>query len=211
MALNANAIITLAEAKAQLNLSSGDVSADTQIESWINESSSIVEDYCGRKIVVQSVSGEILDGDGSRFLYPKYFPVTQLSTETSPTTSQKLSALQYRDTPDSTWTDFEDNINYLFIRSDKPFIESYETAFPLGIQNIKISYKAGFSTVPSDIKKVVLEMVQIWRSESIIGENSLGKSQTNLNAMGGNMNVSFLDMDKRWKVVLDRYRIISME
>jgi hypothetical protein len=208
MALNANAIVTLAEAKAQLNVV--DSSMDTTIESWINESSAVIEDYTGRKFAVQSVTGEIQDGDGSRFLYPKYYPITQLSTETTPSTAQKLAALQYRDTPTSTWTNVEDEINYIFLNTNKPFIELYRKTFDVGVENIKISYKAGFSTVPSDIKKVCVEMVQMWYNEYKGGGDALGKSTSSQTSMGGNFNVTWMDVDARWKLVLDRYRTITI-
>lgn len=205
MALNQNAIVTLAETKTQLGVE--DSSLDATIETWINETSSIIEEYCQRKFVVQSISNEIHDGDGGNILYPRYFPIVQLSTEDSPDETQKLKALQYRDSPDSSWTDIETNINHIFLDTNKPYIELYDATFYLGKQNIKISYKAGYSTVPSEVKKVALEMVQIWYNEHKGGGDTLGKQGSTQSQAGGNFNVTWNDVHQRWGKILDKYRV----
>ena len=210
MALNANAIVTLAEAKLQLNITTSNTNEDTMLEAWINETSQEVEDYCQRKFVVQSVSSEYHNGDGSRFLYPKYFPVTQLSTETTPTSSDTLGALQYRDTPDSSWTNIETDTDHIFYGTDIPYIELYDTTFPSGRRNIKISYKAGYSTVPADVKKVVLEKIQIRWNTSGNGGNLLGYSNLNQSEPSGNISSTIISLEDKWNKILDRYRIYNM-
>ncbi len=214
MALNSNAIVTLAEAKAQMKLVDTNTNEDATFEGYINEISSAVELYCKRKFVSQSITSELHDGSGGRFLYPRYFPIQQLSTESSPTTAQKLASLQYRDTPDSTWTDIEDNINNIFIEtgddSCRPYIELYDTYFPVGRRNITVSYKAGYTTVPSDIKMAVLEMIQMRWNEAKRGNDWLGQGNINASQSGNSFSTSLITLDKRWKMVLDRYRVPSM-
>ncbi len=214
MALNSNAIVTLAEAKAQMKLVDTNTQEDATFEGYINEISSAVELYCKRKFVSQSITSELHDGSGGRFLYPRYFPIQQLSTESSPTTAQKLASLQYRDTPDSTWTDIEDNINNIFIEtgddSCRPYIELYDTYFPVGRRNITVSYKAGYTTVPSDVKMAVLEMIQMRWNEAKRGNDWLGQGNINASQSGNSFSTSLITLDKRWKMVLDRYRVPSM-
>ena len=214
MALNSNAIVTLAEAKAQMKLVDTNTNEDATFEGYINEISSAVELYCKRKFVSQSITSELHDGSGGRFLYPRYFPIQQLSTESSPTTAQKLASLQYRDTPDSTWTDIEDNINNIFIEtgddSCRPYIELYDTYFPVGRRNITVSYKAGYTTVPSDVKMAVLEMIQMRWNEAKRGNDWLGQGNINASQSGNSFSTSLITLDKRWKMVLDRYRVPSM-
>lgn len=214
MALNSNAIVTLAEAKAQMKLVDSNTNEDATFEGYINEISSAVELYCKRKFVSQSITSELHDGSGGRFLYPRYFPIQQLSTESSPTTAQKLASLQYRDTPDSTWTDIEDNINNIFIEtgddSCRPYIELYDTYFPVGRRNITVSYKAGYTTVPSDVKMAVLEMIQMRWNEAKRGNDWLGQGNINASQSGNSFSTSLITLDKRWKMVLDRYRVPSM-
>jgi hypothetical protein len=214
MALNSNAIVTLAEAKAQMKLVDTNTNEDATFEGYINEISSAVELYCKRKFVSQSITSELHDGSGGRFLYPRYFPIQQLSTASAPTTEQKLASLQYRDTPDSTWMDIEDNINNIFIEtgddSCRPYIELYDTYFPVGRRNITVSYKAGYTTVPSDVKMAVLEMIQMRWNEAKRGNDWLGQGNINASQSGNSFSTSLITLDKRWKMVLDRYRVPSM-
>jgi hypothetical protein len=207
MSLNANAIVTLAEAKTQLNVV--DSGMDATLETWINESSNVVEEYTERKIVSQAVT-EYHDGDGSHYLYPEYYPIVQLSSASTPSDSDKLGALQYRTSPDSSWTNIETDVDHIFVDLIRPYIELYDTIFPVGKRNIKLVYKAGYATVPSEIKKVVLEMVQMVYNEHKGGGDSLGKSNSTNSQAGGNFNTSWIDMDSRWKKVLDRYRVPSL-
>lgn len=208
MALADYAIVSLAEAKYQLAIGQSDTTDDTEIENFIDEVSAYVEDYTGRKVVVQSVSNEIHDGDGTAKLYPVYFPVTQLSTEASPTDAQKLAALQYRDSPDSSWTDIETDIDHVFVDTRRPFIQLYDTVFPLGTRNVKISYKAGFTGVPLDeIKRVVLEMVHMAWMHHRGGQNTLGMQSSSSSGMGTNVSNGWKDMRPEWKEVLDRFRV----
>jgi hypothetical protein len=211
MALAAYAIVSLAEARAQFSIGASDTDKDAFLEVLIDQCSAKVEDYCGRKIVVQSVSGEIHDGDGSQKLYTLHFPVTQLSTETAPTDAQKLAALQYRTSPDGSWTDIASDIDHVFIDSRNPFIELWQDSFPIGRRNVKVSYKAGFTGVDLDpIKRIVLEMVQIGYDEGKAGNNHLGIQSSGENGAGTSFSTSYLDLTPKWKSVLDRYRIRRM-
>lgn len=214
MALNSNAIVTLAEAKAQMKLVDTNTNEDATFEAYINEISSAVELYCKRKFVSQSITSELHDGNGGRFLYPRYFPIQQLSTESAPTTSQKLASLQYRNSPDDSWIDIEDDIDHIFIEtgddSCRPFIELYDTYFPVGRRNITLSYKAGYTTVPSDVKMAVLEMIQMRWNEAKRGNDWLGQGNINASQSGNSYSTSLINLDKRWKTVLDRYRVPSM-
>ena len=207
MALADYAIVSLAEAKRQLAISQSDTTDDTELEGFIDQVSAWVEDYTGRKVVVQSVSSEIHNGDGTAFLYPDFFPVTQLSVQATPTDAQKLAALQYRDSPDGLWTDIETDIDHVFVDVRNPFIELYDTAFPIGQRNVTISYKAGFTGVPlNEIKRIVLEMVQIAWNEHRGGQNSLGMQNTS-DSGGTNMSRSWKDLRPQWKEILDRFRV----
>lgn len=209
MALADYAIVSLEEAKYQLAISQSDVGDDTELEGFIDEVSAYVEEYTGRKIVVQSVSDEIHDGDGTATLYPRYFPITQLSTESSPTDAQKLAAVQYRTSPNGSWTDIEDDVDHIFVDENVPHIELYETTFPVGRRNVKISYKAGFAagTALDTIKRVVLEMVQDAWNKHTGGNDLLGKSSKSMSEAGQNFSTSYKDLKPEWKDVLDRFRV----
>lgn len=210
MALNSNAIVTLAEAKTQLKITASTI--DSTLETWINESSSWIEAFINNKVVEQSVSNEYSDGDGSRRLYPRYYPITQLSTEASPSDAQKLASLQSRINPDSSFTDIETTMNHIKINLKDSFIELYDEVFDYGWQNIKISYKAGYSSanLPLEIKTVCLEMVQMRYNESKQGNDQLGRGNSSMSQGGGSVNVAYKDLMPKWKEILIKYKNYSL-
>jgi hypothetical protein len=204
MAVSAYAIPTLAEVKSYLKI--GDTNSDTILEGWIDRASHGIEKYCGRKFAVQSITSEIHDGTGDDRLYTNYFPITQLSTETTPSSAQKLAALQKRDTPDDSWEDIEDDIDHIFLNDDWQYILLYDRFFPVGTQNIRVSYKAGFTVIPGDVWQVSLEMVaEMWNNSKQSGQDRLGRASRSM----GQFTDSFRSLRPEWREVLNRYRLGS--
>jgi hypothetical protein len=204
----AYAIPSLTEVKNYIKIPSTDTALDTILESWIDRVSYDVETYCHRKFTVQSVSGEIHDGSDSPVLYTKFFPITQLSTETSPSDAQKLAAVQYRTSPDGSWTDIETDADHIFIDDDWPFIKLNRKVFQSGDRNIKVSYKAGYSIIPGKVWQVAVEMVSmLWKESNQSGISQLGKSSKTMSAIGSTFSEGLLDMNTRWKRDLDYYKV----
>jgi hypothetical protein len=206
MAVSAYAIPTLLEVKGFLKIGSSDTTLDTTLEGWIDKTSLSIEKFLENKVAVQSITGEILDGDGTSRLYTKYFPVTQLSTESAPTDAQKLASLQYRNDPDSSWTDIMDDIDHVFLDVDRDYIELYDATFPVGQRNIKVSYKAGYSVIPGDIWMVAVEMAAWWYRQSREGDWALGKSSSGDSGAGGSISTSYREMQAEWERRLKPYR-----
>lgn len=203
MALNANAIISLADIKSFLKIT--DTTLDTILESWINEASSEIEWRIDNKVVSQSVT-EILDGSGDVRIYPRYTPIVQISTASSPTSTDILNAIQKRVDPASAWTNILTDSTHVFTNQDWNYIELYTEVFPYGVQNIKLQYKAGYATVPADLWKVCLEMVAQTYFDSNQGKSRFGLNSESANeANGYTRTKSFKDMDKKWETVLYRY------
>ena len=206
MAVSAYAITSLAEVKSYLKIPTATTDSDTILEGWIDRASHSIESYCNRKFAVQSVSSEIHDGDGGYRLYTKFWPITQLSTETSPTDAQKLASLQYRISPDDSWTDLETDIDHIFLDSDWPYIRMYDVAIPEGERNITVSYKAGYSIIPGDVWTVCLEMVtDMWNNS----KHSLQDRQGRSSRTAQGFTDSFDSLKPEWRIVLNRYRIPS--
>lgn len=210
MAVSAYAIPTLAQVKNFLNIgvSATDTTQDTVLEGWIDQCSYEIETYCNRKFAVQSVASEIHDGDSSNILYPKYSPVTQISTVTTPADADKLAAIQYRTSPDGSWTNLLTNVNNIFTDLDWLYIKLYGTVFPAGERNILVSYKAGYSTLPGDIVRVAIEMVAMyWKRSNYSSLGWLGKGSKSDSGSGLTFSESLLDMGPGWKAVLESYRV----
>lgn len=202
MAVAAYAIVTLQEVKDYLKIAGGE--SDSLLEGWIDRTSYSIESYTGRKFKVQDVSNEIYDGDGTDTLFLRYWPLTQFSTEDSPTDAQKLAAVQYRNAPDGDWTDIDDNASHLLTDSRWPFIKLYDTTFSYGERNVRLSYRAGYSVIPGDVWIVALEMVaDFWQKSRQGGEARLGISSQGRESY----STTFLELEPRWRKVLDLYRI----
>lgn len=203
MAVSAYAIPTLVQVKNYLKLDITVTTSDTILEGWIDAVSHAIEQYTGRKFAIQSVTGEIHDGNGTDILYPKYWPVTQISTVTTPGASDITSALQYRASPDDSWMDILTDSDHVFTDVDWPYIKLYGTAWPPGERNIKISYKSGYSVIPGDILMVAIEMTAMfWKESNQSGDARLGRtSQSNQG-----FNNSYIDLNPRWRNTLRRYK-----
>ena len=203
MAVSAYAIPTLQEVKDFLGINNFD--SDSILETWIDRVSYGIERFTNRKIAVQSVTNEIYDGDGTDTLYVRYWPVTQLSTETTPSDAQKLAALQYRNDVDSSWTDLEDDVDHILYDASWPFIMLSEGTFPSGVRNLKLSYKAGYSVIPGDIWQVAVEMVaDFWdKSKRPGAPGKLGLASRSHQ----NYSISYNNLRPEWREILLRYQL----
>jgi hypothetical protein len=215
MAAAAWDLLTVAQAKAYLNIgvAATDTSQDDWLQEIISDLSAEVEYYCKRKFAIQSISNEIYDGDswcvdynGAR-IHVNYFPITQLSTATTPAGSDILAAVQYRNDPDSSWTNIETDTDHIFINSKWDYIELYDEVFPSGKQNIRLNYKAGYSTIPQDIKRIALEMTAMMWKESNRNKGLLGESNKSDSGYGQTLTSTLIDLKPQWAKVLNRYRI----
>ena len=203
MSLSAYAIPTLQEVKDFMGINNYE--SDSILEKWIDNVSYSIEKYTNRKIAVQSVSNEIYDGDGTDTLFLRYWPLTQLSTETSPTDAQKLAAVQYRATPDDDWADIETDVDHILTDTNWPFLKLYDQIFPEGYRNIRLNYKAGYSTIPGDIWMVAVQMVaDFWEQSKRPGAQSrLGISARSHQ----NQSLTYTSLKPEWREVLKRYQV----
>lgn len=190
-------ILTAAEVKAYMGILSSSTDKDTIIGTFISDVSLWIENYLEKKVVSQTVTDEKGSGDGTEFYYPKYSPVTAVTT------------LTYRGTPTSSYANVVSNSSNILVDPDGDYIEVYGTVFPYGRLNLKLTYTAGYSTVPNEIKQVAYEMVATRFRESndpALGQNRLGIQSKSRTEGGGVTNAStFVDMLPRWERILKRY------
>ena len=141
----ATALVTLKDVKAFVDLRSSD--HDEVLKQFINYLSEMVENsWCYRKIKSATYTDELYDGNGTRHLLLRQWPVTAVSSLIG---EREGSALV-------DGTDFE-------IEKDEGIIALIEDGdlpkFPLSIHGIKITYTAGFTVVPADLQMAVLKAV----------------------------------------------------
>jgi len=200
------AIVNKEDVKRYLNLT--DSSKDTFIQDLIDLASGEIEQYCNRtKFALQDITGELVDGTGESILYTKYSPIYAIGSSSA---TQASTDVQYRATPDGSWTDLESDTDFFWVEQYGNYIEFHEAIVPSGKRNVKVNYRAGYSPVPEDVQRVCIEMVAMMWSESNNGERVLGKSSTSMNTGGGSISSSYVNMSDRWRVVLAKYRTINV-
>jgi hypothetical protein len=217
VALTSYAITSLNAVKGYLKRPLTD---DNDNDDWlitqINIASGICEQYCQRVFTIQSFSDELHNGNGRSRMRTLYYPITQLSTEASPSDAQKLAAVQYRDDVNSAWQNIETDVDNIIINNPPDYllsphnshnIELLEETFPLGTRTVKLSYKAGLSGVAlAEIEQLVIEMVVTTWKESGRGQGTLGQSQMTNSAGGNSENITIKNLKPEWKEVLNRYK-----
>lgn len=144
MALNAEALITVALATEMLGLTEDDSSI---LEKYINQASAIAEQRTRRKLKSRTYTSQTFDGMGSRkILFPEY-PLSSVSA---------ISV---------------DGVNVLSLVKVYRYgeIRLTEGVFTEGDQNVVISAVAGYDPVPDDLQDAVLEIVA-WNMKRFVGK-----------------------------------------
>ena len=192
MALGAYAILTLSEAKDFLGLANSYSDMDTYIESLINQASLQIEARIDNKVADQTVSNEILSGDGSDILKPRYSPIVSVTT------------LQYQTDPTADWQTLESTSEYILVDPLWDYIQLYDSTFPSGTRNIKMTYVAGYETIPGDLFLVCLEKVADLWAQSKKGGGRFGiQSQSAGGPTSG--SVTYKDFSVEHERILRKY------
>ena len=145
MALASNALITVNEFKYFAKIVISDTSRDAEIESFINESSQLIETYCNRFFREKTIT-ERVDGDGGNYILFKQPTVTNI-TSIHEDSSRVFDASSLLDS-----SRYELDLDE---RQEGIGVVKYDNSFPSGIRNIEIIYNCGYPTtddVPADIK-----------------------------------------------------------
>lgn len=168
MALNANALTTLAKAKSWLDIPTAETAEDTRIELLINAASQLIEKECQRVLIQQSYT-EYFDGARTnRILLPQW--PAQKPSEVNIDASWVFGA----DTALAS-TDYEIQRNGELVLKDR--------YFPRGDRNIKVTYIAGYSPIPPDLEMACLMLTEYYyqiRSDRRNGIKSKSKNGENI-------------------------------
>jgi len=136
-------VITLAEAKAALNLS-GATTYDTELPAWITAVSQLLDAGAG-PIVIRTVTGEIHNGDTTS-IRTRLYPVKTITTitEYSDTTGTVLTAETNLSKPDAAYlADTYDLDPALLSGVIRRRFAGYGYRFATGQGNVVITYEAG--------------------------------------------------------------------
>jgi len=140
--MDATAIVTLSDIYEFLSVSGS--SDDTLIQNLIDRKTQEFETYCQLDSFYVNDYVEYYDGDGAPYLFVKNHPINSITEIAS----------------DSDWTWGTDTV---IDSSDYRIVEknhiAYKSYFNEGLQNIKVSYNAGYSVIPLDIVEALIEEV----------------------------------------------------
>jgi Phage gp6-like head-tail connector protein len=144
MALNANALTTLNQAKTFCKIPLSETSVDALMEFYINAASDYIERECDRKLKAQTHT-ELRHGRKQNILMLKEWPVNSVA-------SLKIDSSAVFTSPDTLVASTE-----YAIGDDGMSIVLLDRVLPNGYNNVQAIYNAGYSTIPSD-----LEMATLW-------------------------------------------------
>lgn len=145
MALNSNALVSLAETKVYLGIPSGETSQDSLVEGFINACSFLVEKYCNRKFI-QGTYTERYNGVGVTEIQLNQWPITSI---TSIHVDSRRSFGSDTLIDASNYEVFDDENAEGFV------VERFDSTFPRGRKNVQVVYVAGYAdidSVPNDLK-----------------------------------------------------------
>jgi len=161
-------LVELADYKMTLGISGS--SEDTKLSQYSLEIDEKVKNYLGRDIEETSYT-ELYDGSGNNRLVVEQYPIVSI------TSLEVYQGLNADDTENwDTWVQGED-YDRLMNEDNSVFLGG--TTFPKGDMNIRLTYIAGYSSIPDDIQNVCKKlMILIYKKidEGLMGVNS--KSNT---------------------------------
>ena len=174
MALNANALTSLATAKTVLSIPTLDITQDSRVERLINASSGFIEKQTDRLLKTQTIT-EFHDGRRFDRLILRQWPISSI-------TSLRLDNSSVFTDPST----LVDTTEYV-LENDQELV-LLSSIFPIGNKNIKIVYVAGYITVSSDLEDACLKLIQWWEKMETnrdIGTSTKSKQDENITLVQG--------------------------
>jgi len=165
MALNANALTTLNQAKTYIKIPLSELSQDSLVELFINAASDLLETETNRVLKAKTIT-EYQDGRRQNIIVTKEYPINSVDELWIDNYSKFTNPSDQVASADFDVTDEESSILYI------------QSSFPKGYRNIKIVYNAGYATIPADLEHACLWLV-FWyakiRNAEDIGRSSKSK------------------------------------
>lgn len=178
--INANALITEAELEELLQKTFDTAYANT----LINIASGFIQNFCDRKFIEATYTREAYDGNGTKDLYLKQYPINA-----SPVITVELWDT-YGNVVSETFTLYSDYLVYLTegrVYKRSGWIATH--------QRYRITYKAGYAiaNVPYDLKHACAQIASfVDRNKTSAGTNSetIGKYSINYGSSNASIEAS---------------------
>lgn len=168
-----NNLVTKAEYKTYVGINS--TNQDTEIDSIIPKVSALVKAYCRRTFIdhYSDPKSERFNGGVNKFLLQEYPLVNLYSVEYSSDYGQNYTLL-------SDYVDFAPDLVEGCVHSLKP------NGFEYAVNGYIVTYSAGYSTLPVDLKLAVFDLVTYYRkNDSAVHSNKAPST--------GNIQVEYIN------------------
>lgn len=189
-------MVSLKEAKLALGLDDTQSDKDEFVSRLINDISGLVEAYCDRQLKARDYTNEDYDGLGTEELYLNHYPVNSVTS---------IYDDANRDFTSSSLVDSDD---YVFYDEGRVVLIAVtttltSTGFTMGYKNIRVSYNAGYATIPADLRMIVSEI--LIKKFKAYGDRTIG--YTGISIGGQNISMTLGDLLPEHKMILDaKYR-----
>jgi len=143
--LKTDALCSLNDVKLYYEMAGSKSEDDDFVIDLINNITDLFETFCNLESFKAANYTEYIDGTGGKYIFPKNIPINSVAS--------------IYDDPSWNWSSFYliNSSNYRIV--DKRYIVAYDEYWSKGDQNITITYNAGYSTIPGDLKLICMEEV----------------------------------------------------
>lgn len=139
-------ILTLAEVKAFLDLTAAD---DDRINILLPIVDELIRNFTRRRIIQQTNTAEMHNGDKTPFLTTNDGPI--ISVASLKVVDPQTGAVSEDLTENDDFKVYPEYIQLIGSQRVQPFDPRWGIAFPIGEENVEITYDSGYATIPADI------------------------------------------------------------
>lgn len=134
-----------------------DTSKDVQIRHWLREATTVIENICGP--IIPKTETYFADGGGSLISLPRRWVASITSvTENWGNTNYTLTEQPLGTGSTNYGYTWDRNTNTLVRRNSSGALY----AFPQGVNNVTVVFKAGMTNIPDAIQRATNQMVMHW-------------------------------------------------
>jgi len=195
------ALITTPDVKSYLNITSNRPEYDGFLELAIAAASNKICRMINQDVMTHTKT-TLLDGTGSQYMgIPRAdFPI------------QSLNSLEYRADINEDWTALT-SLDYTAIDNGTVWKLWAQNGFNPGTMNYRVTYSAGYSDIPAEIRMVAIEMVAAAFKESDIKAGPQGGALTyqsvSENIAGISTSTTYRNMQAHWRDLLSKFRKVT--
>lgn len=165
-------LCSLEDVKTFLGVAQDETLDDNKLSAMIEGASAQIAGECAREFSAQQISGELADGDGTNLLRLASTPILEVTAleiagEPVPVSEVKVYPEYVKLSEDGEY---------------QPRLRASARIFPRGTQNISVSYRAGYETIPPEIRHAcVLQVAHLMNTANKQGVVSEGNAAAGVN------------------------------